>query len=164
MPDQPVRPERSAVPVAANALTPPAAAPPARRRGPLLVAVGATLVAGVATTRIPEASGTLAVLGDAAGDALYAVLVWLVLALLAPGARTRTLTAVAVGLCALVELAQLTGGPATVVSAFPPARYLLGTTFVATDLLAYAVGCLAAAVLDRRLPRHAHGSGVNAPR
>ena len=164
MPDQPVRPEHSPVPVAASALTQQAAAPCARRRGPLLVAVGATLVAGVATTRLPEASGTLAVLGDAAGDALYAVMVWLVVALVAPRTRTRTLTAVTFGLCALVELAQLTGGPAAAVDAFPPARYLLGTTFVATDLLAYAVGCLAAAVLNRLLPRHAHGSGVSAPR
>ncbi|MGN8244575.1 DUF2809 domain-containing protein [Cellulomonas soli] len=160
MPDQP---ERSPVPVAGSAVT-PTAAPRARRRGPLLVAVGATLVAGVATTRLPETSGTLTVLGDAAGDVLYAVMVWLVLALVAPRTRTRLLTAVAFGLCALVELAQLTGGPAAVVDTFPPARYLLGTTFVATDLLAYAAGCLAAAALDRLLPRHVALSAVSAPR
>ena len=123
-----------------------------RSRGPLLAALALTLVAGVATTRLPASAGPL---GDAAGDGLYAVAVWLVLALLAPRTRTLVLTSTTFGLCALVELAQLTGGPAAVVDAFPPARYLLGTTFVATDLLAYAVGSLAATALDLRLPRRA---------
>ena len=51
-----------------------------------------------------------------------------------------TVAVVAFALCALVELAQLTGIPAAVVDAVPVARYALGTTFAAVDLLAYAVG------------------------
>lgn len=107
----------------------------------LLAAAGAAVtVAGlvVATT----GSGPLA---DPAGDALYAVLVYLVLAFCAPRARRGVLAASAFGLCALIELAQLTGVPATLVERWDPVRYLLGTTFNAVDLLAYAVGAVVGA-------------------
>jgi hypothetical protein len=50
-------------------------------------------------------------------------------------------------------VAQVTGVPSAVVRAFPPARYVLGTTFVATDLLAYAVGVLVTAVVLRAVDR-----------
>jgi hypothetical protein len=57
--------------------------------------------------------------------------------------------AIALGLCALIELTQLTGISAAVVDLWRPARYVLGTTFQATDLVAYAAGVVVAAGVDR---------------
>ena len=83
------------------------------------------------------------------GDALYAVMVYLLVALAVPKTRAAAVGGVAFGLCVIIELAQLTGVSAAVVQAWWPARYLLGTTFQALDLVAYAVGAGAAAVLDQ---------------
>jgi hypothetical protein len=115
---------------------------PERRGRPWRVAVpvaGLVVVAGLTTARF----GTGAV-GDALGDALYAVLVLLLAALAFPRWSRPAQAGAAVAACWAVELAQATGGPAVAVAAWPPLRYLLGTTFVATDLLWYAVGVLLA--------------------
>ena len=69
--------------------------------------------------------------------------------MIAPRASSATLAVVTFGLCAVVELAQLTGIPAAIVDAVPAARYALGTTFVAVDLVAYAVGAALAWVVRR---------------
>ena len=98
-----------------------------------LVAVGLVGV-GVAVSRVDHP------LADPVGDALYAALVFTLLVVVAPRARSATLALVTVAFCTAIELAQLTGIPATIVDAVPAARYVLGTTFVAVDLLAYAVG------------------------
>jgi hypothetical protein len=104
-----------------------------------VVVGGLVVAAGLGTARY--GSGPV---GDALGDALYAVLVLLLVGLALPRLARRTQAVVAVALCWAVELAQATGGPAAAGAAFPPLRYLLGTTFVATDLLWYAVGVLVA--------------------
>ncbi|WP_213282157.1 DUF2809 domain-containing protein [Cellulomonas hominis] len=101
------------------------------------VAGGLVVVAGLASAR--SGSGPV---GDALGDALYAALVLLLVRLAWPALRRRSQAAIAIGLCWAVEAAQATGGPAAAVQAWAPLRYLLGTTFVATDLLWYAVGVL----------------------
>ena len=98
-----------------------------------LVAVGLVGV-GVAVSQVDHP------LADPVGDALYAALVFTLLVVVAPRARSATLALVTVGFCTAIELAQLTGIPAAIVDAVPAARYVLGTTFVAVDLLAYAVG------------------------
>ena len=103
------------------------------------VAGALVVTAGLATARY--GSGAAA---DALGDALYAALVLLLIALAVPRWSPAAQAGVAVGLCWAVELVQLTGAPAAAADAWPPLRYLLGTTFVATDLLWYAVGVLAA--------------------
>ncbi|MET0433393.1 MAG: DUF2809 domain-containing protein [Cellulomonas sp.] len=103
------------------------------------MAAAAVVAAGLATARY--GSGAVA---DALGDALYAALVTVLVGLAAPRWSTPARTALAVGLCWAVELAQLTGAPAAAADAWPPLRYLLGTTFVATDLVWYAVGVLLA--------------------
>ncbi|GAA2726753.1 DUF2809 domain-containing protein [Cellulomonas aerilata] len=126
---------------AATAAT-PAARGQGRRR---LLVSGAVLVAvGLAVST--AGSGPLA---DALGDALYAALVWVLLALVLPrwGAPAVTLTAITV--CWGIELAQLTGLPAAATAAWAPARYVLGTTFTPSDLVAYAVGAVAAGVAAR---------------
>ncbi len=110
-----------------------------RRR---LAAFGAAVVpVGLAVST--AGSGPVA---DLAGDALYAVLVWVLAALAAPRCGVVRVTAVAIGVCTLVELAQLTDGPATASAAWWPLRYVLGTTFAAADLAAYAAGAVAAGV------------------
>nr|WP_277344812.1 DUF2809 domain-containing protein [Cellulomonas sp. IC4_254] len=81
---------------------------------------------------------------DALGDALYAVLVLLLVTLAVPRWSRPAQAGLAVALCWAVEMSQLTGAPAAAAAVWPPLRYLLGTTFVATDLLWYAVGVLLA--------------------
>jgi len=117
------------------------------RRPPSRVVAGLFAVAlvavGVAVSRVEHPAA------DPVGDALYAAFVFALLVLIAPRARSGVLAAVTFGICAVVELAQLTGVPAAIVDAVPVARYALGTTFVAVDLLAYAVGAALAWVVRR---------------
>lgn len=103
------------------------------------VVVAAGLV--VATS----ASGPLA---DPAGDALYAALVYVLVLLVAPRVVPWRACAVATAVCVAVELAQLTGAPAALVEAAPVSRFVVGTTFVPVDLLAYAVGAALATAVD----------------
>lgn len=98
--------------------------------------------------------------GDLLGGALYAVLVYVLLGAVRPSWRVRVLTVVTIGVCAVIELAQLTGVPAQVVHAFSPARYVLGSTFAAHDLPAYAVGALLAGAADAWALRRAAASGT----
>ena len=86
---------------------------------------------------------------DPVGDALYAAFVSALLVVVAPRARPVTVAAITFAFCAAVELAQLTGVPAAIVDAVPVARYALGTTFVAVDLIAYAVGAALGWVVRR---------------
>ena len=115
------------------------------RRARLAVALLVTVALGLATTRL---EGTAP---DLLGDGLYAVLVYLLLALAAPRVRPRALGAGAFAWCAAVELAQLTSVPAQLVDAWAPVRYLLGTTFAPVDLVAYLAGAVLAGVLHARL-------------
>ena len=114
------------------------AAPTVRRRATSRVTAGlvavALVVVGVAVSRLDHP------LADPVGDALYAAFVFALLVVIAPRARSATLAIITFAFCAAVELAQLTGVPAAIVDAVPVARYALGTTFVAVDLVAYAVG------------------------
>ena len=134
-----------------------------RRRSRLALAAAATVAAGllvrVGLRGVPGAAAWT----DPLGDALYAVLVFLLLAWIAPRARTLPLTAAAFGVCAAIELFQLTGIPAALGRAFPPARLVLGTGFLWSDLLLYLAGVLAAAAVDAALRRRAalspRGSG-----
>ncbi len=108
-----------------------------RPRPLLLVVAAAVVLAGLgARALLPS------VLGGPAGDALYATLVVVLVALVRPAAPAWFAAAVGYGLCVAVELLQLTGVPASLADTWPPARLALGTTFAATDLVRYAVGAL----------------------
>jgi len=91
--------------------------------------------------------------GDFVADALYAVLVFLVLSFVFVRSSSWRIALGAFVICAGIELLQLTGLPATLADGFPPVRLLLGTTFSAVDLVAYLVGVIGAAVVSttRRL-------------
>jgi len=92
----------------------------------------------------------------AAGDVLYAVLVYALVVALAPGWRPAVAAATAVAVCWLVEAAQLTSIPAALADAWWPVRYVLGTSFVWTDLVLYAVGVLLASGVDLVVSRYRH--------
>ncbi len=81
-------------------------------------------------------------------DALYAVLMYTVVIFVLPRIRPIMAAGIAYALCVVIELAQVTDGPAALAAAFPPARLILGTTFAPVDLVAYAVGAAVALVGD----------------
>ncbi|MFQ4149164.1 DUF2809 domain-containing protein [Arthrobacter sp. LAPM80] len=133
----------------------PCAGGTARRRM-LLAAVGAgTVMLGLAVHFL--VSGDLASL---AADALYTVLLYLLLAIIAPRTGRHWLALSAFALSALIELAQLTGIPGQLAVSFPPSSLVLGTTFSAPDLVAYAVGAVAVYLADRFLSARASGRGA----
>ncbi|NQW87394.1 MULTISPECIES: DUF2809 domain-containing protein [unclassified Frigoribacterium] len=125
----------------------------ARARLLTAVAAAATVALGVvAKLAVPGLTG------DLLGSALYTVLLALLLALVAPRLVAPRLAApVAAGAATAasvgIELLQLTGLPAAAADAFPPAAWVLGSTFVATDLLGYLAGGVAGLVLLRVLRR-----------
>jgi len=90
------------------------------------------------------------------GDALYAVAAYLGLSLLWPRWPVARRAVAALAFCFAVECFQLTGLPARY-ARVPPVRWLLGTTFAPEDLVCYAVGVAAIALLDAWLLR-AHNS------
>ena len=125
----------------------------ARLRLLTAVAAAATVALGVvAKLAVPGLTG------DLLGSALYTVLLALLLALVAPRLVAPRLAApVAAGAATAasvgIELLQLTGLPAAAADAFPPAAWVLGSTFVATDLPGYLAGGVAVLVLLRGLRR-----------
>lgn len=86
-----------------------------------------------------------------AGDALYAVLVYLLVAILFPAKPRALIAGTAIAVCLLIEVLQLTGLPAQLAQSWPPVRLVLGTTFGMADLFAYTGACALAYALDRTL-------------
>jgi hypothetical protein len=114
------------------------------RRVAPAAAAALTVVAGLSVRSL--LGGDLA---KYAGDALYALLIfWLVL-VLAPRTRGWVAAAVALGFSVAVELFQLTGVPAELGAHSALARLVLGTTFNAPDLPFYAVGAALGWALHR---------------
>lgn len=111
-------------------------------RRTLLLAVTLTVVLGVAAKLLVPG-----LTGDLFGSALYTVLLALLLALVAPRLPTLVVAGVATVASVGVELLQLTGLPAAASAAFPPAAWVLGSTFAATDLLGYLAGGVSELVL-----------------
>jgi hypothetical protein len=98
------------------------------------------------------------------GDVLYAVAVYCVLALFLPRWRRAgswRLAVVALAVCLAIEFFQATGLPAQWARAFPPVRWVLGTTFAWHDVACYAVGIACAfgvhRLCARILPRRSSG-------
>ncbi len=127
------------------------------RRIALAATAPVVIAAGLALSTLDSAVAAFA------ADALYAVLVFLLVAFLAPRARVLPVAAIALVFCAAIELFQLTPVPARVDALIPGAELVLGSTFQATDLLAYALGVLLAAATDTLVRRRAAGSSRDAP-
>lgn len=115
-----------------------------RRRTTALAAVVLVVTGLLVHAAGRGVDGATGLVADAVGDALFAVLVTVLLAWCAPAARSWPLAGVALAACAGIEVAQLTGVPAALAERWWPVRYVLGTTFHAPDLPAYAVGAAAA--------------------
>ncbi|WP_130449745.1 DUF2809 domain-containing protein [Zhihengliuella halotolerans] len=125
-------------------MTSPRFASPSTRRRLLLAAAGLCVVPlGLAARFLLEGGA-----GNVAGGVLYAVLIYLLVAFVAPGWRPLRAAVVAACLCFAVELFQLTPVPGNLAEIFPPIALVLGTTFVVADLPAYAAGAAAVAAVD----------------
>ncbi|WP_223690060.1 ribosomal maturation YjgA family protein [Leifsonia poae] len=89
-------------------------------------------------------------LGGFLGDALYAALIYVLVAFIAPRVRIVVPVAVALAFCWSIEVFQLTPVPAELSQTIPGASLVLGSTFQWFDLVAYAIGVGLAALLDAR--------------
>ncbi|WP_426181928.1 DUF2809 domain-containing protein [Microbacterium sp. TWP3-1-2b2] len=122
----------------------------ARRRFALVAVAVVVLIGGLLVHRFGSGKA-----GDIAGDALYAVLVYLLFAtLLARTSRTLP-AALAIIFCTAVEFLQLTDLPRTWALAFPPSALVLGSSFAQRDLLVYPASVLLALIVDAALSRGA---------
>ncbi|AQS71456.1 DUF2809 domain-containing protein [Streptomyces pactum] len=110
-------------------------------RAPIRIRLAATVAAlaivGAGTGLRAVASGDVAKYG---GDALYCLLMFALVILVAPRVTPPTAAAVALAVSWGVEFLQLTGLPAHLSQQSTAARLVLGSTFNAPDLFWYAVG------------------------
>lgn len=117
-----------------------------RRRLVAAAAAAVTIAVGLGVHRFaPDGA-----VSDIAGDALYALLVYLLAVVIVPRRAVWVPALVAWVWCTAIELFQLTGLPLAWGDAFPPTMLVLGTVFDARDLVVYTVTVLAAATADRR--------------
>jgi hypothetical protein len=132
-----------------------------RARGVPLLLVPLTIAAGL---------GSRAFFGGLpskiAGDALYTVLIYVLVVVVRPGVRPSRAFAVALGLSFAVEFAQLTPYPAWLSSKHVILRLIFGTTFGFVDLAGYVIGAAFAVALHApgeragtRLPLARTGDG-----
>ena len=119
------------------------------RRAALAAASAATIALGLAVHFRGEGAAA-----DPAADALYAVLIYLLVALLRPRLHSVLVGAVALAFCVAIELFQLTGVPQMLSDVTPLARLVFGTTFVPADLLSYAAGVVVIASIDQAFRRN----------
>ncbi|WP_435745937.1 DUF2809 domain-containing protein [Microbacterium sp. PMB16] len=129
-------------------MTNDAPAPLTRRRVTLAVLAAGTVGIGLLVHR-----GVGGTVGDIAGDALYAVLIYLLAALVAPRAHRAAAALIAFAVCAGVELLQLTALPRAWADVFPPIELVLGSGFDARDLGVYALAVAAASLIDVAVTR-----------
>jgi hypothetical protein len=116
-------------------------------------AAAAVIALGLASRRFPWLFP--AALGKYPGDALWALAAFVVLGMVLPRASTWRVAALALATAFAVELGQLYHAPwIDAVRATTVGQLVLGSTFHAPDLVAYAVGVgigmLAERLLDRR--------------
>lgn len=134
------------------------AAPP-RRRPLVAMALVAVVVSGWSSRRFPALVPAL--LGKYPGDALWALMVYLALAFVAPGASVARLALGAFAISTLVETLQLLRAPWLVAIRETTLGHLaLGSTFAWRDLAAYAVGVTGGALLDWAITRTRAGAAT----
>ncbi|PRB10422.1 DUF2809 domain-containing protein [Microbacterium sp. MYb62] len=124
-------------------MTNDAAAKTPRRRVVLSVLAVVTIGVGLVVHR-----GLPGTIGDIAGDALYAVLVYLLVAVIVPRCSRAAVAAVAFAICTGIELLQMTGLPREWAAAFPPIELVLGSGFDLRDIVVYATAVTAAFLID----------------
>jgi hypothetical protein len=106
-----------------------------------------TIALGLASRRYAEALPDILV--AYAGDALWAATVFWIASFFLPNAKTRTLSAIALGVSFAVELSQLYQSPwINEIRATRLGALALGRGFLWSDLACYALGGGAAALID----------------
>jgi uncharacterized membrane protein YdbT with pleckstrin-like domain len=121
--------------------------PATRRRRMLAAVAGLILVTGLLVHFTLQSAA-----GNFVADALYAVMLFVVLSFVFVRASGWRIALAAFLICVAIELFQLTGVPSSLAEVFPPVRLLLGTTFAAIDLVAYFVGSVAAGLVGTWRP------------
>jgi hypothetical protein len=119
-----------------------------RARAGYLALALATIAIGLVIHRARSPLGSVA--RDIIGDMLWAMMMVWWISVLAPSAALRARAATALCICWAVELSQLLHTPA--LDAFrgtTVGHLVLGSGFDRRDLLAYTLGVLSAAALDR---------------
>ncbi|GIH80196.1 DUF2809 domain-containing protein [Planobispora longispora] len=128
--------------------------PPAlRSRIPAALAAVVTVAAGLTLRATTDGW-----FGGYGGDALYTVLVHTLIVFVVPRVAPVRAAAGALAFSWAVELAQLTPVPAALSEASTLARLVLGSTFGAADLVAYAAGAVLAAAAHTLLRREPAGA------
>jgi hypothetical protein len=114
--------------------------------------LAATIALGLATRRFPSVFPSL--LATYGGDALWAAMVYWLLAFLRPSASWRALAAGALGIAIAVECSQLVHTPwLDAVRATRLGALVLGQGFLWSDLVAYLAGVGLAVLMDRVMRR-----------
>jgi Protein of unknown function (DUF2809) len=122
--------------------------------GAMLLVVAVGLVSRNVPALFPDA------LGNYPGDALWAVVVFLGVALAKPAASVWSLAGLALGVSYLVEVSQLYQGSwITGVRDTSVGHLLLGRGFDRFDLVAQTVGVALGAVVDALVSWNSRGSG-----
>jgi hypothetical protein len=112
-----------------------------RDRRRTLVGLVVVIALGLASRRLPLG---VELWDKSAGDALYAVMVYLLLSLVRPAAHPVRLGVAAFFVCAAIETFQLTGIPAAMPRLL---RFVLGTSFAWHDMACYLIGAVAPALV-----------------
>lgn len=104
------------------------------------------------------------VVRDVLGDAMWAAMVAWWIAAAAPAIRLPWRAAAALAFCFAVELSQLFRSPALDALRRTPAGHLaLGSGFDPRDFVSYAIGVLAAVLLERAIERRRSGKPAGVP-
>ncbi|MEV6970522.1 DUF2809 domain-containing protein [Hamadaea sp. NPDC051192] len=124
-----------------------------------LIAAVVVLLAGLGVRAVTDG-----VFAKYAGVALYAVLVYVLVLVVAPRIRPSMSAGISLAFCWAVEFFQLTPIPADLSSRSTMVRLVLGSTFNPPDLLWYAVGAAAAYLVHAWAVRPAAGGRPGVPR
>lgn len=118
-----------------------------RHRGFYALWVVVVICAGLGSRS--ESLSLPAPVANYAGDALWALMIFLGLGLLLPARRTATVVGLAAAVCCAVECSQLYHAPwIDAVRRTWPGRLTLGDTFALGDIAAYLVGIAAGGVTE----------------
>jgi hypothetical protein len=124
------------------------------RRSRLLCAIFAGAVIALGLASRTNSSPFPSALGKYPGDALWALMVFALFAALWRASSTPRIALAALGLCCLVEFAQLYKAPwIDAVRDTTLGGLVLGSQFNPLDLVAYAVGIMVGASFDTLLHR-----------
>lgn len=127
-----------------------------RLRIRLLMMIGLTVAAGIASRRFPQYLPTA--FGKYPGDVLWAMAVYWLMAFLAPKAPVSSVALRASVFSAAIEFSQLYRADwIRQIRGTTFGHFVLGSTFSARDLAAYAVGILLCLIVDKACPKLLRG-------